>query len=213
MGWMDQTITAAEAPPFEFSGGALCLDFVNTLGDRPRCAHDRLGEFSDLLRWAGEAEILDAPLQTRLAGRAARRPTEAREVFGRAIALREDLYRIFSAFAAGRRPGRRELRALNDVLAEALPHLHVEEGDEGFRWTWSGAASRLDRVLWPVVRSAADLITSPETSLLRECASGTCSWLFVDRSRTHRRRWCDMKTCGNRAKARRHYERRKKTPA
>jgi predicted RNA-binding Zn ribbon-like protein len=207
---MDQMTAAAEASPFEFSGGALCLDFVNTLGDRPRCAHDGLGNFSDLLRWAEEAGILDAPHLTRLAGRAARRPTETREIFDRAIALREALYRIFSAFAAGRRPGRRELRALNAVLAEALPHLQIEQGEDGFRWTWSGPVSRLDRVLWPVARSAADLITSPETSLLRECASGTCSWLFIDHSRTHRRRWCDMKTCGNRAKARRHYERRKR---
>jgi predicted RNA-binding Zn ribbon-like protein len=60
-----------------------------------------------------------------------------------------------------------------------------------------------------VARAAADLLVSPERALVRECASGTCSWLFVDRSRTHQRRWCSMKTCGNRAKARRFYTRRR----
>jgi predicted RNA-binding Zn ribbon-like protein len=65
---------------------------------------------------------------------------------------------------------------------------------------------QLERPLWPILRSAADLLTSPEVHAVKECGSDRCSWLFVDRSRTHRRRWCDMKSCGNRAKARRHYQ-------
>jgi predicted RNA-binding Zn ribbon-like protein len=66
-------------------------------------------------------------------------------------------------------------------------------------------------MLWPVLQSAAELLTSDEIHQVRECNSDRCTWLFVDRSRTHRRRWCDMKTCGNRAKARRHYQRTKKS--
>jgi len=77
------------------------------------------------------------------------------------------------------------------------------------QWAWDETAPSLDRPIWLIVRSAANLLTSEETSSIRECASETCSWLFVDRSRTRRRRWCDMSTCGNRAKARRHYQRRK----
>ena len=83
-----------------------------------------------------------------------------------------------------------------------------EEGGACFSWTWDCNEEALDGVLWPVVRSAAELLTSEEAKLVRECASDTCTWLFVDRSRTHRRKWCDMAVCGNRAKARRHYQRR-----
>jgi predicted RNA-binding Zn ribbon-like protein len=62
-------------------------------------------------------------------------------------------------------------------------------------------------MLWPVVRSAADLLTSERVVRVRECAAEDCAWLFVDTSRGPRRKWCDMSTCGNRAKARRYYAR------
>jgi len=97
------------------------------------------------------------------------------------------------------------------MLRPVLSRMKLADcGEQALGWTWAGPATAWDRVLGPVARSAADLLTSPEVPQLRECASGTCSWLFVDRSRTHRRRWCDMKVCGNRAKARRHYQRQKK---
>jgi predicted RNA-binding Zn ribbon-like protein len=64
-------------------------------------------------------------------------------------------------------------------------------------------------MLWPVARSAADLLTSQEQSRVRECAASDCGWLFLDLSRNRSRRWCDMETCGNRTKARRHYARSK----
>ena len=70
----------------------------------------------------------------------------------------------------------------------------------------------LDYPLWPIARSAADLLVSADVALVHECASDVCSWLFVDRSPGRRRRWCDMKVCGNRAKARRFYQRRRKKP-
>ncbi|MBI4413448.1 MAG: CGNR zinc finger domain-containing protein, partial [candidate division NC10 bacterium] len=78
-----------------------------------------------------------------------------------------------------------------------------------FAWRWTGDGQRLDRMLWAVTRSAADLLTSGELAAVRECEAETCAWLFMDRSRNRSRRWCDMKACGNRAKARRHYERKK----
>ena len=67
----------------------------------------------------------------------------------------------------------------------------------------------LDRPLWPVLRSAAALLTSDDIARIRECAAERCAWLFIDHSRNRSRRWCDMRDCGNRAKARRHYARAK----
>ena len=64
----------------------------------------------------------------------------------------------------------------------------------------------LESVLWAVTRAAVDLLLSEELEHLRICDSDACAWLFLDRTKNHRRRWCDMKICGNRVKAKRHYE-------
>ena len=78
-----------------------------------------------------------------------------------------------------------------------------------FAWTRTDAADSLTAPLRPVVRSAAELLTSPETLLrVRECDGTDCTWLFLDQSRNRSRRWCSMESCGNRAKVRRHYRRR-----
>lgn len=193
---------------FEMTGGALCLDFVNTVGDRPDLSNEHLHTYADILSWARQASILTNDQVDQMQGFAEQKPGEVEEVFARAVALRESLYEIFSNLASGDRPPERDLAVLNRWLAESLAHLRLEESDGDFSWSWSGAETALERMLWPVVRSAGDLLASGEAQQVRECASETCSWLFVDRSRTHRRRWCDMKTCGNRAKARRYYKRK-----
>ena len=77
----------------------------------------------------------------------------------------------------------------------------------GYTWVWDEGGRALDSMLWPVARSAADLLTSGELQAVRQCAGRACGWLFLDTSRNRTRRWCDMSVCGNRAKARRHHER------
>ena len=84
-----------------------------------------------------------------------------------------------------------------------LPH----EGHFDLEWDPDG--SSLERPLWPIVRSAAELLTSGELARVHKCASDRCGWLFVDRSKNHSRRWCDMKECGNVAKVRRYRTRHK----
>jgi predicted RNA-binding Zn ribbon-like protein len=194
---------------FEMSGGTLCLDFANTVGDRPSSTNEHLTGYTDLLAWGRQAGAVDTALAGRLERRAKRHKGEANRVFNEAIVLRERLYAIFSAFAAGSRPAVRDLTALNRALTRVFPCRAVVEGEDGFEWKWLGPPGALDQMLWPVLESAAELLTSDEIHHVRECNSDRCTWLFVDRSRTHRRRWCDMKTCGNRAKARRHYQRTK----
>jgi predicted RNA-binding Zn ribbon-like protein len=210
-------MTKAQTTPvehtFEMSGGALCLDFANTVGDRPSSTNEHLMSYTDLLAWGRQAGVVDTALAGRLERRAERHKGEAIRVFDEAVDLRERLYRIFSALAAGSRPAPRDLDALNQSLTRVFPYRAVVEGENGFEWRWSGPPGALDRMLWTVLQSAAELLTSNEIHQVRECNSDRCTWLFVDRSRTHRRRWCDMKTCGNRAKARRHYQRTKKIQA
>lgn len=195
---------------FELTGGALCLDFANTLGDRPFCCNEHLGGYEELLRWSRQAKALPSQDLDVLEREAADHPRRANRAYEQAIELREAIFRIFAALARDETPEAEDIDLLNSTLHRALGYLDVSGHDQGFGWTWGGPQKTLDRMLWPVARSAADLLTSEEATVLRECASETCSWLFVDRSRTRRRKWCDMSTCGNRAKARRHYRRRKK---
>jgi predicted RNA-binding Zn ribbon-like protein len=195
---------------FELTGGRLCLDLANTIEGRERPQPKELLEsYDDLLSWSEQAGVLAPGEVRRLRRLAARNPRQARSVLERARRVREAIYGIFSAVAAGRAPSAPALDALNDALPEALRRLRVVHSGAKYGWGWDGGEEALDRMLWPVVRSAADLLTSEERERVRECAAETCAWLFLDESRNRSRRWCDMSVCGNRDKARRHYRRHK----
>jgi predicted RNA-binding Zn ribbon-like protein len=197
------------APTFDLSGGALALDFANTWSDRGRPETDGLRGYGDLLAFARQTGTAADGEAARLAARAEREPRAAAAALARALDLREALYRVFSAAAAGRAPAAGDLDLLNAALPEALARLRLEPRGSGFGWAWETArAEPLEAPLWPVLRSAAELLTADELPRVRECAASSCTWLFVDRSRNRSRRWCSMETCGNRAKAHRHYRRR-----
>jgi predicted RNA-binding Zn ribbon-like protein len=195
-------------PTFELSGGALPLDFANTWSDRERLETDNLRGYSDLLAFARQTELLTPGEEDRLAVRAERDPKKAAAALASGRGLREALYGIFSAIAASRSPAAADLERLNAALPEALSHLRLESRGTELVWTWAAPEGPLEAPLWPILRSAAELLTSEERRQVRECAGNSCTWLFLDRSRNRSRRWCSMETCGNRAKAHRHYRRR-----
>ena len=199
------------SPTFELSGGALCLDFANTWSDRGRPETDQLRGYSDLLAFALQTGLLAGGEDARLAGRADRDPPAAEEALAHSRGLREDLYRIFSAVADSRAPADGDVERLNAALPEALSRLRLERRGAELVWGWAAPEAPLEAPLWPVLRSAAELLTSEERQRVRECAGAACTWLFLDRSRNRSRRWCSMETCGNRAKAHRHYRRRSET--
>jgi predicted RNA-binding Zn ribbon-like protein len=193
--------------PFDLDRRALCLDFLNTLADRPRGRGERLQQYADVLRFAHEAGALDTAEVDELAAEAARHPRRAAATRRAAIALRELLHRVLSSLGTGALPRRADLEELNEHLARALGQRRLGARAEVLSWEWDKTRADLDRPLWPILLSAAELLTSHDARRVRECASPTCGWMFLDRSRAARRRWCDMKSCGNRAKARRHYRR------
>jgi predicted RNA-binding Zn ribbon-like protein len=122
--------------------------------------------------------------------------------------LRSALFGIFSAVAAGNKPAAADLDVLNAEVSASMSHTCLVRSSDGsaFGWGWSGDGP--ERVLWPIVRSAADLLTSDtQCKLVRECGAGECRWLFLDTSKNRSRQWCSMQSCGNREKARRHYQR------
>ena len=191
-------------------GGQLSLDFVNTVdGRNDPPVLEYLNSYEDLIAWSRRATLFDAPTAQALLRLADQQPAAAIKVFEEAMELRERLYRIFSALAGNEPPSSTDLVALNKDLQETLAHLRVtpKTGGMEFEWIWQGVAENLASPLWPVVRSATEFLTGDELAKLRECPGSHCDWLFVDRSRNHSRRWCNMQTCGNVDKARHFYER------
>ena len=192
--------------PPKLIGGALCLDFVNTLTWRgePIGGDERLHQYGQLIHWARHAGAIGPSEARALLGLARRRPAEAERQLASAIALREAIARLVLARGRGRSA---DVALVNHRLADAPKRTSVVPTTDGFAWSSERAGARLDRPLWPVVWSAADLLVSDRLAEVRTCADPRCGWLFLDLSQNRRRRWCSMEDCGNRAKVRRHYAR------
>ena len=191
---------------FDFDGGRLALDYVNTLSWRGTDRQiDWIASYGDLVAWGEQARIVSA----RTAASLRRTPGGAIDGLTRAHRLRATLQRIFLAVAAGDQPGRRDIAAVNRDLASAAPRRRLVRAGKVFAWAPPGAAAGIDCLLTPILWAAADLLADDELDRVRLCAAEDCGWLFYDQSRNRRRRWCSMADCGNRAKAKRHYARHK----
>lgn len=194
--------------PYNDCGGDLSLDFVNSTGRGPAGPeNERLVDYTAFLRWSAEAGTLSEPLARGLSRHAAQHPRDADDALERALALREALFAVLFADVQGSPPPAEELEVLNTELGRALTHARLEATEEGWGWGWPADPTDLDAPLWPIARAAADLLTSADRRRVKACDSDDCLWLFLDRTRNHGRRWCEMSGCGNRAKARRHRRR------
>lgn len=195
-------------------GGALCLDFVNTVGARvgrpgPAPARDyadhivdeRLIGYDALLRWSAAAGALTSGETRRLGRQAAAEPRAAASVLARGLELREALYRLFKAAVEGWPLPTADLDVLNRELRIARAHERLVAAPRA-SWQWKDGPA-LDRVLWPIAASAAELLTGPALDRVGQCPGERCGWLFLDTSRSRRRQWCDMRECGTLAKVRR----------
>jgi predicted RNA-binding Zn ribbon-like protein len=196
---------------WDFDANSLPLDFANTAewhaAPEPT---ERLNTYDDLVAWSWAAGLLTDREALRLEEEGSKRPGEAARTLARAIDIRESIYQIFSALAADRHPPEQALIMINDALPAALSRARIISLPQGFEWGWIASPGDLDRMLWPILRSAADLLASDDLDRVGECADDHgCGYLFFDTSRNQSRRWCSMESCGNRAKARRHYRRSK----
>lgn len=189
--------------------GALCLDLNNTVDHRAgEQSNDRLTSAGALVWWGNRAGII-GPDRVRELLEALQANEEKEEVHRRAIALREAIFRVFTAVAGRQEPRPEDLDVVNRELARGLSHRRVVRDGNSFRFAWD-EPGRAEEVLWPVALSAAELLAGPNLARVGRCAGTDCDWLFVDASRNRSRRWCDMKECGNRAKLRRYYRRQRK---
>lgn len=172
----------------------LCLEFVNTRYWRGQATPtETLNQPEDLAVWS-----------TANGGPKSAKPL-ARKEFGQAIELRELIHRLFDAEAQDRAPAQRDLEALNHALAEAPARTTLRRDRGLYGWDVDIRSGTALALLAPVLWSAGDLLAGPRLDRVRRCANPECGWLFFDDSRAGKRRWCSMQSCGNRAKAKRHY--------
>jgi predicted RNA-binding Zn ribbon-like protein len=205
-------MTVLRHPPIATPRDDACLAFANTLSWRGREAPlEELGDLDDLLHWAARSVGLAANAVGELKSWAREHRAIAAKLFAEAIALRDVIYRIFSALASSDTVSDQDLAALNRALAAAPSRDRLAPTDAGYGWQIGPAPLTAATLLAPVLWSAGDLMARDRRRRVRLCANAQCLWLFLDQSKGGTRRWCDMASCGNRAKARRHYQRSKQT--
>jgi len=190
---------------FQLVAGNLALDFANTLDNRydPERLVDLLSTYERFLEFARQSGTI-----TQQQARKLRAETSARDrgrTLERVIELRETLYFLFESVATGKPPDASRLRTFNRFLADVRVPETVTWRKPDFIRSSFDLSETPDAPLWPVIDAAGNLLTSPDRHHVCECTEETCRWLFLDRSKNHSRRWCDMRVCGNRSKAQRFY--------
>ena len=214
-------VDTAKSAGFVLHGGHPTLDLVNTLDNRFRTDGpvELLGHYADLLRFAQQTKLLSARHASGLADAAndgATNRAAATQALESARELREGTAAALYAAVDGRAPAAAVIRVLERYFLGASRHRQLKWRQSAKRsptpsgpsWVWGGSETELALPVWMLAQATSELMTSTLLARLRACGSETCRWLFLDTSKNHTRRWCDMKTCGNRMKARRFHARR-----
>jgi predicted RNA-binding Zn ribbon-like protein len=167
-----------------------------------------LPKYEDLLGWSRRKGLLQKEESARLSSLTKSKAGLEERTVKDAIELREAIYRIFSAVAHGKQADEADIDVLNKHLVRSLQRAKVKASGNGYSWGWQSVEAP-DMMLWPIARSAADLLTSDELTRVRECANEDegCGSLFLDCSKSHTRKWCSMESCGNRMKFKTYYNR------
>lgn len=170
---------------------------------------EELHGLDDVLAWSAGVGGVDAAVIEDFRAWWQVRPDLATEAFAAAIGLREMLFRMFGSVAGGEPADPADLDALNVALGSAAARSRMAYRDGAFVWSVDGLRPGVPALLSPVLWSAADLLAGTRHSRVRQCGNPQCRWVFLDDSKSGNRRWCSMASCGNRAKAHRHYLKRR----
>ena len=210
---MTETKLERRRPPkFELIAGNVCLDFINTLDDRTSAQpKELLANYYELARFGEDTGILTPEQLDYFYENVHLMIDDAADALRRAINLREAMYAVFSALLNRQTVPAVAMDTLNAYIQDAALHSRLVQREERCEWRFDDMGSALDAMLWPIARAAADLLASSDLALVRTCSSPTCQRFFLDTSKNHHRRWCSMKQCGNRAKVRKFYAKKKTT--
>ncbi len=188
----------------------LALDFANTESGRGFPSHENhLREAEHVAQWLKHAKALPAEDADWLKGEVLKRADLSKDLLEQAIALREAIHDIGAALGRRTKPPEASLANLSALHARFVAHASLAPGVLSCRWRWSVRAAPVEAALGPIALSAVRLFTEGDLHRIRECGGHACGWLFYDRSKNNRRRWCEMEVCGNRAKQRRLAARRR----
>lgn len=194
---------------FELSGGAVALDFANTLDERPRGGLERIADYPALTLWSVQSGLLTEGERATLLAAAQQEPASAAAVHAQALALRELIFVTVKSTIASDALSDQQVHCWDDWVKRVQASRRLSSAGSGLAWQQADIGAALDGILLHVADAAIQLFLDPDArSRLRLCASDDCDWAFLDRSRRQNRVWCDMTVCGNRAKAARHYRRK-----
>ena len=206
-----QTAAAARARNTSYAetyrcpGGALCLDFCNSgEGAKNSGGSEWIASYADLIDWLEGAKGISARQAAQLRNAGAASPRAAARVWQRALLLRETLFRVFNATAAGDAVPAADLASIQTEYARALSFARLARTQTGYAWSLEPSPTAPEAALQPIIESALRLLMSDALAQLRRCGNSTCYWLFIDETRNRSRRWCEMASCGNLVKVRRH---------
>ena len=187
---------------YAFIGNNLSLDFVNTVGyissENPT---ENLNSFSDLIEWSKQGKLISDDEAIVIFTKAKKNILESEKVFRRVLRLRKSVYDIFRSVISGEEIFDKDLTVFNRELSLAMSKAEIFCREGELIWDWKNDG--IERILFLITRVAAQLLTSSDLEKLKCCSGENCGWLFYDTSKNKRRQWCDMRDCGNLAKARR----------
>ncbi|TMB82626.1 MAG: hypothetical protein E6J39_08325 [Chloroflexi bacterium] len=191
----------------------LFVTFANTLAYTRGVASDLVAEPEALLGWLKENGLISERGRAMEAQRLLRDPAEAQRRLDRFRYLRALVHAIAERVNDGHRPTREQIRDLNHILRHGLHFHQLVSEAQGTRYSVAQVGDHLDQARATIASSLANFLAQDDPHRLRTCANEGCREVFIDRSPTGRRRWCDMRTCGNRAKVARHRSRTRTLPA
>ena len=190
--------------------GHVALELVNTrAGWNDATQREYLVCYDALAVWAGDVGLLTATETRRVRALGRGSPVEAQRVLDDAIAFRDSWCFVATAPWRERPFPPSDLAVVADAVAAATDVSALVPREDGRvlpdGGTWRSAGPRLP--LHRAALAAADVLATGDVAHVGQCAGHGCGWLFFDPS--HRRHWCIMAICGNRAKARAFAERRR----
>lgn len=192
---------------FAFVGERLWLDFVNTDERRIGSRSDGLHDFQSLVRWLQAAAVLDSERSASILRRAQQQPAGAMASLADAVRIRASMRMLAERGAASAEVRQNAVAEINRVLGRSAGTRRLDgRADGAFVRSFVPVGDAFAGLMIPIVESAADALVLREITRVRRCADPRCSRVFFDGTKNGRRRWCDMATCGNRAKAARYRE-------
>lgn len=197
---------------FDTNAGRLVLNFTNTVNERPgydsstpATPIELLNSPEELLKWCGVIEFLSKSELSAITKEWKADPDSAEKMLRKIISIREELFNCFYSLISKNTISTSKLEVLNELI-EKLPNRTLIKDGKDLKLCWPSSLSILEKITAPIIQDAVDLLTTEDLSRLRVCGAQDCGWLFFDRSKNGRKRWCDMADCGNREKQRKYQQ-------